>query len=39
LHFNCLVPVNSNDGLKSIPFEFIEGYKSKNLKKNDIVRK
>ncbi|WP_405211733.1 M23 family metallopeptidase [Dokdonia sp. Asnod2-E02] len=39
LHFNCLIPVNSNDGLKSIPFEFIEGYKSKNLKKNDIVRK
>jgi murein DD-endopeptidase MepM/ murein hydrolase activator NlpD len=39
LHFNCLIPVNSNDGLKSIPFESIEGYKSEELKKNDIVKK
>ena len=39
LHFNCLVPVNNNDGLKSIPYEFIEGYKSTDLKKNDIVTK
>jgi murein DD-endopeptidase MepM/ murein hydrolase activator NlpD len=39
LHFNYLIPVNSNDGLKSIPFEFVEGYKSKDLKKNDLVKK
>lgn len=35
LHFNCLIPVK--DGLKSIPFEFIEGYKSEELKKGDIL--
>jgi hypothetical protein len=39
LHFNCLVPANNSDGLKSIPFEFIEGYKSEDLKKNDIIVK
>lgn len=40
LHFNCLVPINDNiDGLKSVPVEFIEGYKSIDLKKNDIVKK
>ncbi|MFH4966574.1 M23 family metallopeptidase [Gaetbulibacter sp. M240] len=39
LHFSCLIPVNRNEGLKSIPFEFKEGYKSTELKKNDIVRK
>ncbi len=39
LHFSCLVPVNTNDGLKSIPFEFIEGYKGSELKKGDIVKK
>ena len=40
LHFNCLIPVNDNvDGMKSIPIEFIEGYKSVDLKKNDIVKK
>lgn len=39
LHFNCLVPVNNNDGLKSIPFEFIDGYKSEDLNKNDVIIK
>lgn len=39
LHFNCLIPVNTNDGLKSIPIEFIEGYKSEELKKDDLVIK
>ena len=39
LHFNCLIPINNNDGLKSIPFEFVEGYKSESLKKSDIVKK
>lgn len=39
LHFNCLVPSNDNKGLKSIPYEFIEGYKSEELKRNDMVVK
>lgn len=39
LHFNCLIPVNSEEGLKSIPIEFIEGYIGEELKKGDIVKK
>ncbi len=39
LHFNCLIPANNNDGLKSIPFEFVEGFKSEDLKKNNVVKK
>ena len=39
LHFNCLIPAESREGLKSIPIEFIEGYKSIEMKKNDTVRK
>lgn len=39
LHFNCLIPVNSEDGLKSIPIEFIEGYKGSELENGDIVKK
>ena len=39
LHFNCLVPTHSNKGLISIPFEFIGGYKSTELKKGDLIRK
>lgn len=39
LHFNCLVPVKGNDGLKSVPYEFVAGYKSKELQKGDIVVK
>lgn len=37
IHFNCLVPINSNDGLKSVPFEFIEGYKSTELTRGDLI--
>jgi len=39
LHFNCLVPDNSKGGLKSIPHQFIEGYQSVDLNKNDRVKK
>jgi murein DD-endopeptidase MepM/ murein hydrolase activator NlpD len=39
LHFNYLIPINNNDGLKSIAFEFVEGYKSEELKKNDLIKK
>ncbi len=39
IHFNCLVPINNNDGLKSVPFEFIEGYKSTELTKGDLIEK
>ena len=39
LHFNCLVPTHSNKGLISIPFEFIGGYKSTELKKGDLIKK
>ena len=40
LHFNCLIPVNDNgNGMKSIPIEFIEGYKSVDLKKGDVTQK
>ncbi|WCM41656.1 M23 family metallopeptidase [Flavobacterium sp. CBA20B-1] len=39
LHFNCLVPTNSEDGLKSIEFDFVGGYKSIELKKGDILEK
>jgi murein DD-endopeptidase MepM/ murein hydrolase activator NlpD len=39
LHFNCLVPVNTSDGMKSTPVEFIEGYKGEALKRNMVVRK
>ncbi|MDZ7693815.1 MAG: M23 family metallopeptidase [Balneolaceae bacterium] len=39
LHFNSLIPVEDKDGLKSIPVEFIEGYKSIEMGKNDIVKK
>lgn len=38
LHFNCLVPTNNKDGLKSIAFEFIGGYKSTELKKGDLIK-
>jgi hypothetical protein len=39
LHFNCLIPTHSNDGLESVPFEFIGGYKSQELKKGDNLKK
>lgn len=39
LHFNCLVPVQSQAGLESIPFEFVEGYISTAIKKGDVLKK
>jgi murein DD-endopeptidase MepM/ murein hydrolase activator NlpD len=39
LHFSCLIPVNSEDGLKSIPIEFVGGIKGINLKKGDELKK
>ncbi len=39
LHFNSLIPIEGKAGLKSIPVEFIEGYKSIELKKDEIVKK
>lgn len=37
LHFNCLVPVNNNNGLKSIPIIFSNGVKGIELKRGDIL--
>jgi hypothetical protein len=39
LHFNCLKPAHTNDGLISIPYEFVEGYASEALQKGDVVKK
>lgn len=39
LHFNCLKPIDNNDGLISIPIEFINGQKGLDLKKGDVVKK
>ncbi len=39
LHFNCLVPVDNNDGLISIPVEFVGDIKSIELNKGDTVVK
>jgi len=39
LHFSALVPVNSEDGLKSIPIDFVGGIKAINLKKGDTLKK
>lgn len=39
LHFNCLIPVNNNQGLESIPYEFVGGFQSEGLKEGDIVTK
>ncbi|MCC5944684.1 MAG: M23 family metallopeptidase [Bernardetiaceae bacterium] len=43
LHFNALIPVESKDGkdegLKSFPIEFVEGYKGWDLKRGDRVKK
>jgi len=38
LHFNCLIPEHSKKGLKSTSYEFKKGYKSIELKRNDIVK-
>lgn len=37
LHFNCLVPDAETNNLKSIPYQFLNGIKSENLRKNDIL--
>jgi murein DD-endopeptidase MepM/ murein hydrolase activator NlpD len=39
LHFSCLIPVDSEDGLKSIPINFVGGIKSINLKKGEELKK
>lgn len=39
LHFSSLAPVNNDDGLKSIPIEFVGGIKAINLKKGDVLKK
>lgn len=39
LHFNCLIPVDGSDGLKSIPITFINGQKSVNFKKGDKINR
>lgn len=39
LHFSALIPVNNDDGLKSIPIEFVGGIKAINLKKGDELKK
>lgn len=39
LHFNSLIPAEGKAGLKSIPVEFVEGYRSLDLKRNDLVKK
>lgn len=39
LHFSSLVPVNTQDGLKSIPIQFVGGIKAINLKKGDVLKK
>lgn len=36
LHFNCLIPANNEDGMKSVPVEFLEGYIGTELRKNDV---
>lgn len=38
LHFNCLKPVHSEDGLISIPIDSIGRYKVSNLKRNEVLR-
>jgi len=39
LHFNCLIPENSNDGLKSVAIEFVEGFRGLDLERGEIVAK
>jgi hypothetical protein len=38
LHFSCLVPVNNEDGLKSIPIDFVGIHNTADLKEGDKVR-
>lgn len=37
LHFNCLIPEHSEEGLRSVPFTFIGGIRGTSLKKGDEV--
>ncbi len=39
LHFSCLIPVNNEDGLKSIPIKFVGGIKGVDLKKGEVLKK
>jgi len=39
LHFNCLIPTDTENGLMSLAFEFVGDYKSTQLKKGDIIEK
>lgn len=39
LHFNVLVPENSENGLRSVPIEFVGGTNGTDLKKGDVVRR
>lgn len=38
LHFSALIPVNNDDGLKSMPIEFVGGIKGINIKKGDVLK-
>ncbi|WP_300977639.1 M23 family metallopeptidase [Flavobacterium sp.] len=39
LHFSSLVPANNEDGLMSVPIEFVGGIKAIKLKKGDVLKK
>ena len=39
LHFNVLIPIENEDGLKSMPIEFIENYRGKDISNNSVVKK
>lgn len=39
LHLNVLVPENSENGLRSVPIEFVGGTNGTDLKKGDVVRR
>jgi len=39
LHFNVLVPENSENGLRSVPIEFEGGIEGTRLKEGDVVRR
>ncbi|NND80367.1 MAG: M23 family metallopeptidase, partial [Maribacter sp.] len=39
LHFNMLTAANTEEGLESIPVEFVEGYKGIELSRNDFNEK
>jgi len=39
LHFNCLIPDNSEDGLWSVPIEFVGGIYGEDLRAGDIVKR